>query len=59
VKQLDTHVKQLDTGVATGFTRLEAKIDSIAETQSHINNDLSDAVQDHWRRIVAVEKRLS
>jgi hypothetical protein len=52
-------VKQLDTGVATGFTRLEAKIDSIAETQSHINNDLSDAVQDHWRRIVAVEKRLS
>ena len=51
---IDRHVRQLDARVASGFARLEVKIDSMAETKSRINNDLSDTAQGHERRIVAV-----
>ena len=37
--------------------RLDAKLDSVMETQSHINSDLSDRVEDHEKRIDALEKR--
>jgi chromosome segregation ATPase len=37
--------------------RLDAKLDSIIETQRHINSELSDKVEDHGKRIDALEKR--
>ena len=43
--------------LARRVVSVDAKVDSIIETQSHINSDLSDKVEDHGKRIDALEKR--
>jgi len=64
LKQLDATVAQLGVTVTTGFKDLgtkvdllERKVDSLADTQLHVNSDLSSRVQKHDQRITAVEKR--
>lgn len=56
LKQVDQRLTQVDERMVAGFARLEAKIDSHAKTQTHINSDLSDKHQDHERRIEKLEK---
>ena len=57
LEQVDRRLEQLEGKVTAGFVRLEQKIDSMAETQRHINRELSDTVQDHEHRIVVLENK--
>ena len=57
---IDRRLEQLDGKVTAGFVRLERvekTLDSVAETQRHINRELSDTVQDHEHRIVVLENK--
>ncbi len=56
LKQVDGRLTRFGEEMAAGFTRLEAKVDSLTETQKHINRQLSDEFQQHEQRIAALEK---
>jgi tetrahydromethanopterin S-methyltransferase subunit G len=55
--KIDASVENLDRKMEAGFQRLERRLDSIEATQSEINSELSDRVEDHEQRIVTLEKK--
>ena len=58
--QVDERLAQVDAGISSlvqKTDRIERKVDSIEDTQRHINNELSEHLQRHERRIGALEDR--
>jgi hypothetical protein len=58
--QVDEHFARVDAGIVSlvqNTDRIERKVDSIVETQMHINNELSEHLKRHEHRISALETR--
>ncbi len=54
-RKIDDVAAQLGSKIDSGIGRLDQKLDSIIDTQSHINRELSDRHADHESRISALE----
>jgi tetrahydromethanopterin S-methyltransferase subunit G len=57
--RLDQKIDRLGEKMDAGFSRMEKRLHSIEATQSAINIELSDKIENHEGRIVKLEKNVT
>jgi len=57
--RLDQKIDRLGEKMDAGFSRIEKRLHSIEATQSAINIELSDKIENHEGRIVKLEKNVT